>query len=201
MCAQVAFFFACSVSVLYASDVCYFSVVCGRYCLNRVTDQDCTEAICRVGPGCTNRRFENPTFPATAVFRTEGRGYGLRARETIDVNKFIIEYVGEVVSTSFYDVRRAQSGSTAIYGVKVTAEYVIDAEHAGNHARFINHSCAPNSSVVKRVCHGFTRLVVVADRQIAQDEEITINYKLSMPKGQTCNFVCKCMAVGCKGVA
>ena len=173
--------------------------VCDAQCLNRYTAPDCTEKNCHVGPDCTNRRFKNPTYPATAVFRTKRLGDGLRASEAIHRNTCIIEYVGEVMSRSLYRERRRHNDK-GIYVFQVTKDYVIDARRAGNHARFINHSCSPNRSVVKRVCHGFTRLLVVADRHIAEGEEITIDYQLTIPTDAPFNFFCKCMVPNCRGI-
>ena len=175
------------------------SGVCDAACLNRYTAQDCTRQNCHVGPACTNRLFENPMYPATTVFRTEELGHGLRAAETIQCNTCIVEYVGDVMTTSLYRQRRRVSDE-GIYVFQVTKDYVIDARRAGNHARFINHSCSPNSMVVKRVCRGFTRLLIVAKQRIAEGEEITIDYKLTMPSDSPFNFVCKCMTPDCKGI-
>lgn len=41
---------------------------------------------------------------AFAVFKTEGRGWGVKAAEGIEAGEFVMEYVGEVMRTG-HDIR------------------------------------------------------------------------------------------------
>ena len=71
-------------------------------------------------------------------------GWGLYALEHIAADEMVIEYVGEVVRNEVADRREKQyeqKGMGSSYMFRVDQEYVIDATHRGNFARFINHCC------------------------------------------------------------
>lgn len=74
----------------------------------------------------------------------------------------MVEYVGEVINTVEANRRLSEAiatitalASTArhtdllpgTYLLQFTSGLVIDAQHVGNLARFVNHSCEPNSVV------------------------------------------------------
>ena len=49
-----------------------------------------------MGDRCGNKRFTRRRYCRTEVFRTELKGYGLRALQDLPAGAFIYEYVGEV---------------------------------------------------------------------------------------------------------
>ena len=51
---------------------------------------------CPLGDRCSNKRFTKKETHPTSVFKTELKGYGLRADVEMPENAFIYEYVGEV---------------------------------------------------------------------------------------------------------
>ena len=51
-----------------------------------------------MGDRCGNKRFTRRRYCRTEVFRTDLKGYGLRALQDLPAGAFIYEYVGEVSS-------------------------------------------------------------------------------------------------------
>ena len=71
----------------------------------------------------------------------------------------------------------------------------IDAFGYGNESRFINHSCVPNCRVDPWEVNGMTRLAIIADQDIAEDEEVTFDYQMC---AKDTSWKCKCMAPNCR---
>lgn len=86
--------------------------------------------------------------------------------------------MGEVISAeSFYNRMSGEYKECPHhYCLKLDGATVIDAYRCGNIARFINHSCAPNSQVEKWIVNGQYRMAVFAFKDIQPDEEITYDY-------------------------
>jgi SET domain-containing protein len=52
-----------------------------------------------------------------------------------------MEYTGELLRSTIADIRERQGAAKAIYFYALDEDWVVDATHAGNMARYINHSC------------------------------------------------------------
>lgn len=106
----------------------------------------------------------------------------LRRRwQDIEANRFVIEYVGEIIDMAECQRRlRAdeRAGRTDFYMISLTPEMVIDARHMANMARFINHSCEPNCETQKWYVNREPRIGIVARRRIAAGEELSFDYQL-----------------------
>ncbi len=118
----------------------------------------------------------------TAVKKSGSSGLGLFALEPIKKGAFIIEYVGDIVTTDEADKRGGQ------YLFTLNKKFTLDGKSRKNKARYANYSCRPNAeSDVKKM-----RVVVEAIKDIAPGEEITYDYgkeffnEYIKPKG------CKC---------
>ena len=72
--------------------------------------------------------------------------------------------------------------SQPLYFMKLNGDTVIDSALAGNQARFINHSCAPNCTTKVWIVGGEERIGVFALRDIPADTELTIDYCPSRAK-------------------
>lgn len=55
---------------------------CGDNCLNRILMMECGSR-CPSGEYCRNRRFQKAQYANVEVFKTEKKGWGLRAKEKI----------------------------------------------------------------------------------------------------------------------
>lgn len=103
--------------------------------------------------------------------RSAIHNWGLYAMENIAKDDMIIEYVGEQVRQKIADLREVQytkSGIGSSYLFRIDDDTVVDATKKGGIARFINHSCAPNCKASIIRVEGSKRIVIYAERSIAQ---------------------------------
>lgn len=105
--------------------------------------------------------------------RSKIAGWGVFATKTISKNTRIIDYAGEKISNQESLKReRRYIKRGHIWCFKLTNRTVRDAGVGGNVARFINHSCHPNSYV-----HIVGDIIWIrAARRIRKGEEITYHY-------------------------
>ncbi|XP_012274643.1 probable histone-lysine N-methyltransferase CG1716 [Orussus abietinus] len=172
---------------------------CGEDCLNRLLMIECGSR-CVVGDRCTNKRFQNCEYAKCEVFRTEKKGFGLRATVDLFAGEFIMEYVGEVVDPKDFR-RRAKEYSKDknrhYYFMALKSDQIIDATMKGNVSRFINHSCDPNSETQKWTVNGELRIGFFNKKFIAAGEEITFDYHFQRYGKEAQK--CFCEATNCRG--
>ncbi|KAG7208817.1 hypothetical protein KM043_015007 [Ampulex compressa] len=172
---------------------------CGEDCLNRLLMIECGPR-CVVGDRCTNKRFQNCDYAKCEVFRTEKKGFGLRAMVDLFAGEFIMEYVGEVVDPKDFR-RRAKEYSKDknrhYYFMALKSDQIIDATMKGNVSRFINHSCDPNSETQKWTVNGELRIGFFNKKFIAAGEEITFDYHFQRYGKEAQK--CFCEAPNCRG--
>ncbi|KAI9838780.1 MAG: histone methyltransferase set1 [Thelocarpon superellum] len=134
--------------------------------------------------------------------RSAIHNWGLYAMENIAANDMIIEYVGEKVRQQVADMRERRylkSGIGSSYLFRIDENTVIDATKRGGIARFINHSCTPNCTAKIIKVEGSKRIVIYALRDIAQNEELTYDYKFEREFDSDDRIPCLCGSSGCKG--
>jgi hypothetical protein len=102
----------------------------------------------------------------------------------------VVEYTGEKI-TKAESLRRCEAQNWFIFGLD--DEFDLDGNVAGNPARFLNHSCAPNCEAV---CEA-GRVWIVALRDIQPGEEITFNYGYDLEDYR--EHPCHCGSPGCAG--
>ena len=72
-----------------------------------------------------------------------------------------------------------------------------------DHARFMNHSCEPNCEAETVEGTTGTRVYINALRDIAEGEELTYNYGLTLDERHTkklkSQFACHCGSATCRG--
>jgi len=117
-------------------------------------------------------------------------GQGGFATRFVSKDARIIEYTGERIS-KVESLRRCQEENWFIFGLD--EEFDLDGNVEWNPARFLNHSCAPNSEAV---CED-GRVWIVALRDIRPGEEITFNYGYDLTDYQ--EHPCRCGAPDCAG--
>lgn len=60
-------------------------------CINRMLNYECHPEVCRAGDKCENQRFVKRLYAPVTIFKTEGRGWGLKAKANIGkVNKILV---------------------------------------------------------------------------------------------------------------
>jgi len=112
-------------------------------------------------------------------------GLGLFAIRPIKRGAYIATYRGPRITTKEADRREARG---ARYMFELNTKWTIDGSPRWNVARYINHSCRPNAKPVGR--NG--GIVIVADRRIEPEEEITYSYGKEYLEYFMENGGCKC---------
>ncbi|MDO8521149.1 MAG: SET domain-containing protein-lysine N-methyltransferase [bacterium] len=122
--------------------------------------------------------------PGTYALRV-GRsptGLGLFTRDAIRKGACVIEYKGRPVS------EKEQYENSGKYLFWTSKHTMIDGNISGNKARYINHSCLPNSEIDIR----HRRIYVFAKQNIRAGEELNYDYDTEYfemhikPKGCRC---------------
>ena len=135
------------------------------------------------------------------VRRSRVHGRGVFALRRIRKGTRIIEYLGDRISHRQADLRYEHKDITDNHTFLfiVDRSVVIDGGSNGNDARFINHSCDPNSeSLIDD-----RRVFIEAIRTIQPGEEITYDYQIGRDRTDPPNideiFACRCGAEDCRG--
>ncbi|KAI9340555.1 hypothetical protein BDR26DRAFT_861334 [Obelidium mucronatum] len=166
------------------------SPACGKGCLNRMMQFECTDGKCPAGAACSNQSFQ--------ACGTLGRGFGIRTTVLHPKNTFLMEYCGEIISqeTCIERMNTIYSHTEHYYFLNYDKSEVIDGCRKGSDARFVNHSCAPNCRIEKWSVNGEYHVGLFADQDIQAGMELTYDYKFEsfgpMKK-------CRCGAIKCRG--
>ncbi|KAI4330330.1 hypothetical protein MLD38_028628 [Melastoma candidum] len=171
--------------------------------------------MCGCSKSCPNRVLQNGVRVKLEVFRTEKKGWAVRAAQAISRGMFICEFVGEVLGEAEAAERRKSDGAKGysyIYDIscgvnevcRLTEEndyHVIDAAKYGNVSRFINHSCSPNLVSHQVLLESMDRhrahVGLYADRDISLGEELTYKYNYKVGSEEACP--CFCGSMNCRG--
>ena len=135
---------------------------------------------------CSKQRMSLPVPTATRskpyrVGRSK-TGLGLFATDTIKRGTRIIRYIGKKMTNAEADKLHTK------YVFELNSRYSLDGKSRKNIARYINHSCKPNSTI--DISRG--QIHIKSIRRIEPGDEITYNYgrgyfdAFIKPKG------CKC---------
>ncbi|XP_046738026.1 histone-lysine N-methyltransferase EHMT2 isoform X1 [Diprion similis] len=150
---------------------------------------------------CNNRVVQHGLTQRFQLFRTKGKGWGLRTLRFILKGTYVCEYVGEIISDSEADHREDDSYLFDLDN-RDGETYCIDARRYGNLARFINHSCAPNLLPVRVFVEHqdlhFPRIAFFANRDIDADEELGFDYGEKFWIIKCKSFTCTCGAEACR---
>jgi SET domain-containing protein len=132
------------------------------------------------------------SLPKIERKKSKLHGYGVFALETINKNKRIIDYAGELISNKESEAREDRYlDKGCIWVFRVNRNWSRDAAVGGNVARFINHSCSPNCWIE---VDGTTKTIWVrAAKQITKGQELTYDYNTEGDKV----IPCRCRP-GCK---
>lgn len=124
------------------------------------------------------------------VKRSRIQGRGLFALSPIPARKKLGELSGELISQR--EARRRARLTDCIMVVEFGDGKALDASVSGNHFRYVNHSCSPNTymRLFRR------RVEFYALRPIAPGEELTCNYGETHHDGA---LACRCGSPRCRG--
>ncbi|XP_059645176.1 histone-lysine N-methyltransferase SUVR5 isoform X2 [Cornus florida] len=171
--------------------------------------------MCSCNRSCRNRVLQNGVRVKLEVFKTEKKGWAVRAGEAILRGTFVCELIGEVIDEQEANKRRNRhdrEGCRYFYDVDAhindmsrliegQVPYVIDATDYGNISRFINHSCMPNlvnhQVLVEGMDSQLVHIGLYASQDIAVGEELTYDYRYKLLPGEGC--LCHCGTSNCRG--
>ena len=110
-------------------------------------------------------------------------GLGLFTFSDIKKGQCIIEYKGPTLT------KQEEEDSNSLYLFEVTKTKTIDGATRANTARYINHSCRPNSEIdiIKE------RVYVMAKRNIKAGEELNYDYDTDYYEAYIKPKGCKCI--------
>lgn len=125
------------------------------------------------------------SLPKIKRKKSKLHGFGVFALESINKNKRIIDYAGELISNKQSEKREDHYLSNGcIWVFRVNRNWSRDAAVGGNVARFINHSCTPNCWIE---VDGKTRTIWVrAAKRIPKGQELTYDYNTEGDKVIPC---------------
>lgn len=170
---------------------------------------------CHCSRSCQNRVLQNGVQVKVEVYKTEEKGWAVRACEQILHGAFVCEYIGEIIDEQEATIRRkryGEEGCSYLYEIDAYCNdmsrlieeqdpYVIDATTYGNVSRYINHSCLPNLTnhqvIVESMDCQLAHIGLYASRDIAIGEELTYDYRYKQLPGEGCP--CLCGAPNCRG--
>ncbi|KAG9489940.1 hypothetical protein GDO78_005710 [Eleutherodactylus coqui] len=177
-------------------------------------------ARCKCGPDCPNRVVQKGPPYSLCIFRTpNGCGWGVKTLQKIKKHSFVMEYVGEVITSEEAERRGQQydnTGITYLFDLDYESdEFTVDAARYGNVSHFVNHSCDPNLQVynvfIDNLDVRLPRIALFSTRPIKAGEELTFDYQMKgsgdlstdsielSPAKKRVRTTCRCGAANCRG--
>ena len=178
--------------------------LCYERCPTRALQQECNATTCP-HEQCGNRQFGamaklSPAESPLQLFKTLGKGWGVKSLKPIAEGDLVVEYVGEVIDKPTWNARKASLGRFEhMYFMALNGNEIVDASRRGNIARFVNHSCDPNMQVEKWYVNRQPRLGFFAKRDIGVGEELCYNYSVKWSGDPEHAQPCHCGAANCTG--
>lgn len=127
----------------------------------------------------------------TLSVRKSKNGMGLFANKDFKINEIITEIRGNLITCDVDDDLDDKTRSNAI---RFDNEEFISPE--GEIGEFVNHSCNPNSKIVKKN----KKLFFVAICPILENAEIVFDYSTIVAKDDIWTMKCKCGEKNCRKI-
>ncbi len=125
------------------------------------------------------------------LLRKSRNGLGVFANKDFRKSSIITEVIGKMISCDEDDDTDEETRSNAY---RFNSDLYISPE--GETADFVNHSCNPNSKIVKKN----KKLFIVAMRSIKKGEEILFDYSTIIASDDVWDMKCNCGESICRGV-
>lgn len=162
-------------------------------CLNRALRVQCNNE-CTLSY-CSNRRFwKDDCSHKLCVSNGPKTKRVLKTKVARRAGEFLCEYAGEVIT--YEKARQVFTENEDSRVIAIGSQLFIDATNRGNIARFIKHSCKPNSRFEVWSVGGFYRAGIFALADLNANAEITVDKNGLLPFATSCN----CETVGCNKV-
>ena len=173
---------------------------CIRYYKYRACGDNCRNEDCQ-NKGLASRMNSNFSEQMGLIVddvNSKGLGLGVITNSFIPANADIATYFGTAIrgdsvlsysKTSDYLVQLGDGAGTCI-----------DGKYSYSYARFINHSCEPNCTLVPHQEVSGDRYVIVrTSRDIQPNEQLTVNYGFTELNHGELPTKCSCDSKSCKG--
>lgn len=146
-----------------------------------------------------NKEIKTSSYVAVKSSRIHNKG--VFAKTDIPKGTKIIEYLGnkitkaqsEKIAEKQYNKSAKNSSEGSVYIFELNKRYDINGNVSWNPAKYINHSCKPNSET--EIIRG--HIWIVALRNIKKGEEILYNYGYDIDEYK--DHPCKCGSKNCVG--
>ena len=153
----------------------------------------------------TEEQHESVANSCVSVRGSRIHGLGLFADQEFNKGDIVAEYVGEYIRNEEFEAREAiyRENRTQDYSFRFNSEYIIDATRQGGPGRYANHDCNPNC--VSKIVPGLgpnphmKRVMIVAQRVIKINEEITYDYQFPLEQDLSARIPCNCKSDDCRG--
>lgn len=186
--------------------------------------------LCRCDDDCRNRVVQNGRKIPIKIAKTEKKGWGVFYSGTRRIPKgtFVGIYAGEIISWEEAEMRGTtydKWGRTYLFdldfdhikGIDDAHKYIVDAYHAGNFTRYLNHSCSPNCALAACYINEANLhkplLAIFTCTDVSAGEELTFSYcgevtektvaetaeKVKAGKVSDVHTPCHCGAALCNG--
>lgn len=103
-------------------------------------------------------------------------GYGVWTNIDLPAHAYIGEYAGILRKRRFFGRWKNRYCFDYNVGEGRESGFVIDAQDAGNHTRFINHSFEPNIEPASIYCDGLFRVILFAPKGIPAGTQLCYDY-------------------------
>jgi histone-lysine N-methyltransferase MLL3 len=145
------------------------------------------------------RRLRSESRQNVYLAKSRIAGLGVFAKRDLEKHTMVVEYIGQLIRNEMAEKRERyyQSQNRGIYMFRLDENTVIDATMAGNLARYINHSCAPNCFAERFEIEREFKIVIVTNRRITRGEELCYDYKFDF-EDDTHKIPCSCGATNCR---
>lgn len=151
--------------------------------------------LCGCDEECMNRVVQHGRKVQISIQKTEEKGWGVFAGpKPIPAGTFLGIYSGEILTEEesakrgevYNEYGRTYLFDIDYYHIGDDGMFTMDAYHAGNFTRFLNHSCEPNCRIFACYINEANilkpLLAVYAIRDVGAYEEICFNYNGSYPE-------------------
>ncbi|CAF1248982.1 unnamed protein product [Adineta steineri] len=134
----------------------------------------------------------------TYLAKSRIQGLGLFAARDLEKHTMVIEYIGELIRNEVANKREKlyEEHNRGIYMFRLDDDYVVDATMSGCLARYINHSCEPNSIAEVVQIEKDNKIIIITNRRISKGEELMYDYKFDFEDDS--KIPCNCGAVNCR---
>ena len=140
---------------------------------------------CTCNMDCINRTSQRGVLSAVSVHPADSKGLGVFATKDVPKGTFVAEYTGEILSLAAAKCRLSSLGENESCYLIVFREHFgdrivstcVDAHCYGNISRFINHSCAPNLTMIAiRTDSVVPRLCLFSCKEVKSGDEFSFSY-------------------------